>query len=91
MIDAFGNASTLNLGQLRIEGVVLLKDAVLKGTVEVINNSGLAVDLNAAITRSLIATNPMGNIITILPDNRIVLENVRIVINSDGTLTISAI
>ena len=73
-IDAFGHASTRDLDTLEIKGIVEIKDAVLKGTVRIINQTGKPVDLN--VIRGVIGSSQEGPL---------VLENTRIVLNINAT------
>lgn len=80
-VDSFGkNQGIRELQALEIRGRVLLTDALLKGNVTIINESGTTVDLNVhPDTQSLIQ------------DGRLVLDNVEIRIDDGGNLSINKI
>lgn len=78
VIDAFGAASTKALGALSIEGVVLLRDAVLKGDVRIVNRSGVPCDLNSPRARRALHQKK---------GKPLVLENIRITIDEAGQIS----
>ncbi len=79
MIDSFGRANVNQLDEISITGVVKVVDAVLKGKVVIENNSGREIDLNA--TRGIFP----------FQDGRIVLDNVHVLVDQQGQMTVKSI
>ncbi|MBU4376846.1 MAG: hypothetical protein KKD29_05130, partial [Candidatus Omnitrophica bacterium] len=90
-IDAFGNASTVALDKLTINGIVNLKDSVLIGNVVIGNMTGSTVDLNGADFRSKLAALTNSGLIPILDDGRLVLADIKINIGAGGEVTLEKI
>jgi len=77
-IDALGNASTIELDSLNIKGKVHLKDAVLKGNIEIVSEYDGIFDL-ADIAKDILQQDRETNL---------VLNNVKISINKEGQVSI---
>ncbi|MDD5109533.1 MAG: UTP--glucose-1-phosphate uridylyltransferase, partial [Candidatus Omnitrophica bacterium] len=80
VIDAFGKASTKGLKSLTIKGKVYLKDALLKGNVEIISEYQDIFDLNSVQGREQLDQRGV---------QQLILENVRIEINKEGVIIVA--
>lgn len=81
LIDSFGNASTVQLKSLKIRGKVLLKDAKLIGNVSIVNKKDALVDLYSYKDKF----HEKG----LIRDDKLVLDNMSIVINENGDIEIT--
>lgn len=77
--EAFGHASTLEVDDLDIKGNVKLRDAVLRGKVEITSVYNSVFDLNSPAIKDSIGTTDTGTLL---------LENVSIFISQDGEVTV---
>ncbi len=80
VMDAFGHANVDALKEISIKGVVKFEDAILRGKVLIENNTGSEVDLNEHKKDFLL-----------MPDGKIILEDVHVVVNEQGDVTVSTI
>ena len=80
VVEAFGHAKTLELDDLDIKGNVKLKDAVLRGKVEITSEYNVVFDLNSPAIKDSIGTTDTGTLL---------LENVSIFISQDGEVTVT--
>ncbi|MCD6094035.1 MAG: UTP--glucose-1-phosphate uridylyltransferase, partial [Candidatus Omnitrophica bacterium] len=78
-IDAFGRASTIDLNSLSIKGKVHLKDAILKGYVEIVSDYPFVFDLNSQRARSQLR---------LTKGQKLILENVSILVDKKGNIRI---
>lgn len=82
LIMAFGHASVIDLNDLSIQGHVLLTNSTLRGRVEIVSSYDGIYDLTDEKIRSQFSQTAEGNLL---------LENVRITIDQQGSVTIQEI
>ncbi len=82
--EAFGRPSMKDLRSLSISGKVHLRNAILRGHVEIINEYGHGVRLNEGPYCSNLSYDEQSN-----GKKRLLLENVRLYIDADGILTVT--
>jgi hypothetical protein len=77
LVNAFGSASTRWLESLKIVGQVHLKDAILKGHISILNETGRLIDM-----RSLEFRQALVSLFT--SEGKLLLEDVSIVFHANG-------
>jgi len=82
VVEAFGHASTLEVDSLDIKGEVKLKDAVLRGKVEITSAHNGVFDLNSPVIKTSIGVTDSG---------KLLLENISIYISQDGEVTVKSL
>jgi hypothetical protein len=82
VVEAFGHASTLGVDDLDIKGNVKMRDAVLRGKVEIVSEYNGVFDLNLPAVKDSIGTTDKGTLL---------LENVSVYISQDGEVSVKSL
>lgn len=86
VLDVFHGASVRGLDELVIEGQVGLHDVILRGTVRIVNRSGLRVELGADAADGAAGVARGDGEVGETATRRVVLENRAIEIGTDGVV-----